>query len=200
MRLTPWGSAEIHHATGAAVCVWLLTGAFTINSQSVAVAVASAEADGQRTLSDGVYSPAQAARGQQIYRAQCAECHGTRWKGPADHRWPASPFSRSGVRVRCWSWSTRFKRRCRSLRLGHCPGSSPLTSRRTRCKATSFRPADDLSEAVLSRSAFPAAAASPAATAAGASAAASLPPPEGNLAELMRAIAFPNSNIIFNLS
>jgi len=26
-----------------------------------------------------------------------------------------------------------------------------------------------------------------------------LPPPEGNLAELMRAIAFPNSNIIFNL-
>src|SRR5947208_16867275 len=31
------------------------------------------------------------------------------------------------------------------------------------------------------------------------SAATSLPPPEGNLAELMRAIAFPNSNIIFNL-
>jgi len=30
-------------------------------------------------------------------------------------------------------------------------------------------------------------------------ASASLPPPEGNLAELMRAIAFPNSNIIFNV-
>jgi hypothetical protein len=27
----------------------------------------------------------------------------------------------------------------------------------------------------------------------------SLPPPEGNLAELMRAIAFPNANIIFNV-
>src|SRR5207247_3071592 len=31
------------------------------------------------------------------------------------------------------------------------------------------------------------------------SAVASLPAPEGNLAELMRAIAFPNSNIIFNV-
>jgi hypothetical protein len=33
----------------------------------------------------------------------------------------------------------------------------------------------------------------------GARIATSLPPPEGNLAELMRAIAFPNSNIIFNV-
>ena len=56
----------------------------------------------------------------------------------------------------------------------------------------------ELSEATLAQTAFPAA--RPAAAAAAAvSASGSLPPPEGNLAELMRAIAFPNSNIIFNL-
>jgi hypothetical protein len=45
---------------------------------------------------------------------------------------------------------------------------------------------------------FPSAAAAPARASAAAGGVA-LPPPEGNLAELMRAIAFPNSNIIFNV-
>ena len=56
----------------------------------------------------------------------------------------------------------------------------------------------ELSDAMLAQVAFPAARTSPAPIAATAGGA-SLPPPEGNLAELMRAIAFPNSNIIFNL-
>jgi hypothetical protein len=55
----------------------------------------------------------------------------------------------------------------------------------------------ELSDATLERITFPVARTSPAAVAT--SAGASLPPPEGSLAELMRAIAFPNSNIIFNL-
>ena len=55
-----------------------------------------------------------------------------------------------------------------------------------------------LSDAVLAQITFPRARTSqaPAATL---SAGAPLPPPEGNLAELMRAVFFPNSNIIFNL-
>ena len=56
----------------------------------------------------------------------------------------------------------------------------------------------ELSEAMLARIAFPATR-RPAAPAGGNFAGASLSPPEGNLAELMRAIAFPNSNILFNL-
>ena len=55
----------------------------------------------------------------------------------------------------------------------------------------------ELTDALLSQIAFPASRA-PAARVASATGS-SLPPPEGNLAELMRAIAFPNSNIIFNL-
>jgi hypothetical protein len=55
----------------------------------------------------------------------------------------------------------------------------------------------ELTDAALVQITFPAARTAPVPAATGA--AASLPPPEGNLAELMRAIAFPNSNIIFNL-
>src|SRR5258706_4161902 len=56
----------------------------------------------------------------------------------------------------------------------------------------------DLSEAALAQIVFPTARAS-AAPRVASLAGTSLPPPEGNLAELMRAIAFPNANIIFNL-
>jgi hypothetical protein len=56
----------------------------------------------------------------------------------------------------------------------------------------------ELSEAALAQIVFPtvrSAAAPGVANVAGTS----LPPPEGNLSELMRAIAFPNANIIFNV-
>jgi hypothetical protein len=56
----------------------------------------------------------------------------------------------------------------------------------------------ELNEAMLGRTVFPIVKSS--ATPARANlAGTSLPPPEGNLAELMRAIAFPNANILFNL-
>src|SRR5690606_36621646 len=35
-----------------------------------------AHAQAPRTVRDGVYTDAQAARGQAIYAAQCASCHG----------------------------------------------------------------------------------------------------------------------------
>jgi hypothetical protein len=56
----------------------------------------------------------------------------------------------------------------------------------------------DLSEAAPAQIVFPTQRSS-AAPRAASLAGTSLPPPEGNLAELMRAIAFPNANIIFNV-
>jgi len=56
----------------------------------------------------------------------------------------------------------------------------------------------ELSEAALAQIVFPTARISAAPSVTNA-AGATLPPPEGNLAELMRAIAFPNANIIFNV-
>src|SRR5688572_26276999 len=36
-----------------------------------------------RSITDGVYTAAQATRGEQIYKAQCAECHGDVLQGAA---------------------------------------------------------------------------------------------------------------------
>src|SRR5204863_4781802 len=58
--------------------------------------------------------------------------------------------------------------------------------------------AAELTDQGLAQVTFPAAAPVRAAVAAAANGA-GLPPPEGTLAELMRAIAFPHSNVIFNL-
>src|SRR2546423_9949139 len=53
------------------LCACALAGAFSLNGYA-----------GQlRSVTEGVYSTGQAARGQQIYQAQCAECHGNAMEG-----------------------------------------------------------------------------------------------------------------------
>src|SRR4029079_19158437 len=56
---------------GAAFCVFAILGALSPSGQAQAV----------RSVTDGVYSAGQATRGQQLYRAQCAECHGNALDG-----------------------------------------------------------------------------------------------------------------------
>lgn len=46
--------------------------------------LAVAAADAPRTVWDGVYSAAQAARGQKVYAAECARCHGDKLEGIDD--------------------------------------------------------------------------------------------------------------------
>jgi mono/diheme cytochrome c family protein len=38
--------------------------------------VVTAEQDGQRSVRDGVYTDAQATRGEKVYGVECAACHG----------------------------------------------------------------------------------------------------------------------------
>ena len=150
-----------------------------------------------RSLSEGVYSAAQATRGQAIYKAQCAECHGNALEGTV-----GSPLA--GDRFLS-EWSARplsaFVDKIQKTMPFSTPGSlsRPQSSDLTAyiLQVGKF-PAGrtELNEAALARIEFPQRSAAPtAASLAGTS----LPPPLGNLAELMRAIAFPNSNILFNL-
>src|SRR5215467_10519759 len=48
-------------------CVYAVAGALSITAQ--------------RSITEGVYSAGQAARGQQLYKAQCAGCHGNNMEG-----------------------------------------------------------------------------------------------------------------------
>jgi len=152
-----------------------------------------------RSVTEGVYSNAQAALGQQLYQEQCAECHGkamegtigpplagdsflSGWSGRplsnlADKIQKTMPFNRAG---------TLSPQQSADL-VGYMLQVGKFPSGQT-----------ELKEATLPQIALPtvqAAVAAPPPTSTGGS----LPTPEGNLAELMRAIAFPNANIIFNL-
>jgi DNA-binding beta-propeller fold protein YncE/mono/diheme cytochrome c family protein len=54
---------------------------FVTLASGFALVVAVAAQDGTKTTWDGVYSAAQAARGQAVYADKCAKCHGTEGGG-----------------------------------------------------------------------------------------------------------------------
>ena len=144
-----------------------------------------------RVISDGVYSAAQATRGQQLYKTQCAECHGNAIEGTI-----GSPLTGTSFLS---NWSARSLTTLVDKIQKTMPFNLPGTlSRQQSTELTAYIlqigkfPAGqaELSDAMLAQISFPTAQ-KPAAN--------SLSAPEGSLAELMRAIAFPNSNILFNL-
>jgi S-disulfanyl-L-cysteine oxidoreductase SoxD len=149
-----------------------------------------------RSIEKGAYTVGQAARGQQLYKSQCAECHGTALQGTS-----GPPLAGDGFLA---NWSARslgnLIDKIQKTMPFNLPGSlsrNQSTDLAAYVLEMGKFPAgqNEVSEAALAQIVFPtvrnAAAPSVAAT--------SLPPPEGNLAELMRAIAFPNSNILFNV-
>jgi len=157
------------------------------------------QAQQARSLSEGVYSAAQAIRGQEIYKTQCAECHGNALEGTV-----GSPLAGDSFLS---TWSARplsaFVDKIQKTMPFSTPGS---LSRQQSADLTAYIlqfgkfPAGraELTDATLAIE-FPPTRRSDAPGAAAALAGTSLPPPLGNLAELMRAIAFPNTNILFNL-
>ncbi len=191
MRLIPSGLVAVRYALGVASCACALVAAFSMTGRA-----------GQlRSVTEGVYSGGQAARGQQIYQAQCAECHGKAMEGTIGPPLVGESFLSN--------WSARplatLVDKIQKTMPFNLPGS---LSRQQSTDLAAYMlqagkfPAGqaELSDAMLAQIALPHGAnvrlrPRAAATAGGTS----LPPPEGNLAELMRAIAFPNSNIIFNL-
>jgi len=180
MRLIPLGPAALRDALCVATCAYALAGAFSLTGHA-----------GQlRSVTDGVYSAGQAARGQLIYQAQCAECHGKTMEGAS-----GPPLVGAGFLA---SWSARPLADLVDKVQKTMPFNLPASLSRPQStdlaayilQTGKFPTGPDLTEAALASIAFP--------TARG-SGGTSLAQPEGNLAELMRAIAFPNSNIIFNV-
>jgi mono/diheme cytochrome c family protein len=143
------------------------------------------------SITQGVYSTSQAMRGLEIYNAQCAECHGKALEGAIGPPLVGDAFLSN--------WSARSLAGLVEKTQKTMPFNSP--------GSLSSQQAKDLVAYILQMGKFPAGATELSDVTApqitfpvtARNASSSLPTPEGNLAELMRAIAFPNSNIIFNL-
>jgi mono/diheme cytochrome c family protein len=190
MRQMPRDLLVLRCVLGATCCAYVLSGAYFVVVGNAAQS---------RSVAEGVYSGAQASRGQQIYQAQCAECHGNSLDGG------------SGPPLVGESFLSNWSARSLTTLVDKIQKTMPFSlagslSRQQSTDLTAYIlqagrfPAgqSELNDSALAQVAFPTARTAPA-QAVSVSGTASLAPPEGNLAELMRAIAFPNSNIIFNV-
>lgn len=163
---------------------------------ALVTSAAITHAQGPKTVQDGVYTAAQATRGIALYGQQCATCHGATLQGASGPPLQGDPF------VSHWQTEplSALVLKIQKTMPADAPGK--LTAAQTA----------DLVAHVLNRNGFPAGTTELAATeavtnaiswpkrpAASTQAAATGPvrPPVGNLAQLMRGVFFPNSNLIF---
>jgi mono/diheme cytochrome c family protein len=160
---------------------------------AVSFAIQAAQA---RPVTGGVYSSAQAARGQQIYQMRCLGCHGPALEGAIGPPLAGDAF------LSVWSGRSlaELVDKIEKTMPPEQPGS---VSRDQAIDIVAFvlqsgkfpTGAADLSAATLAQTGFPAAASSAASAAAGA---VTFEAPS-NLAQLMRGVTFPNANILFNV-
>lgn len=153
-------------------------------------------AQAPRTVQDGVYSAAQAARGAAVYGQQCAACHGNALEGASGPPLQGEPF------IGHWQSEplTSLLLKIQKTMPASAPGTltaqqsadlvAHLLNRNNLPAGTAELPG---TEAALSRITWPQ---RPPASSASAAPGA-VRPPVGNLAQLMRGIFFPNSNLIF---
>jgi len=172
--------------TGIAVAVGL-----------IAAAIGVTQAQTARSAQDGVYTDAQAARGQAVYDKQCASCHGQGLKGLAAPPLVGDVFAAS------WQGQplSELVSKIRNTMPADAPGTVNATD------------AADLVALILKTGGFPASrtelassdgalkAVSWPARPAAAQAAGTVKayPPLGNMAQLMRGVFFPNSNLLFTV-
>ena len=160
----------------------------------------TAQAQAQNTVKDGVYTAAQATRGQAVYRERCGACHGDTLTGALAPPLVGVPF------LAAWETVSDLVGKIRNTMPASAPGS--LTPAQT-MDVTAFMlqsngfPAGGsvlTSDDSLKRMSIVAPAGSaPAAPAAKAPAAILTGLPAGNMAQVMRGILFPSSNMIFNV-
>ena len=179
------------------VCASLSAAAF-IFVVSISISI---EAQAPRTLQDGVFSDAQATRGQALYAQRCAGCHGPALVGAQAPALTGDGFT---GKFRMEPLSALFIK----IRYTMPPGAA------ANAQLTPEQSADLLAH-ILKSNAFPAgktdfAAADamnsmiewPAGRAGGAVVARNSPttfPPTGTLNQLMRGVFFPNSNLLFTV-
>lgn len=156
-------------------------------------------AQAARTANDRVYVDAQAARGRALYQQKCTTCHGDALEGKSAPPlvgseflavWGSQPLSELASKIRNTmpaddpgklTSAQTAELVAYILQAGKFPsGPTPLPSDEAALQSitlTGAKPATN-SAAASQMPAFP---------------------PTGNLNQLMRAILFPNSNIIFNV-
>jgi mono/diheme cytochrome c family protein len=177
----------------------LQTGVFATAALAVLILV-SMQAQAPRMVQSGVYADAQATRGQALYAKQCASCHGDALNGAQGPplvgdaflgNWRTQPLSALASKIRntmpADAPGTLNAAQTADI-VAHILKTDGFPAGRTELAST------DEALKAITWPAGPAAAAPVATTTQG-----KVYPPLGNMAQLMRGIFFPNSNLIFTV-
>ena len=187
MRSVSLSQSAVRYALGAAACAFIIATTFSMPS----------DAQQMRPLSEGVYSAEQAARGGVLYEETCASCHGPEFEGSIGPPLVGDFFMSNNSAVTLSAFVDTIQ--------NTMPFQAPQSLTREQSidlaayiiQGGEFPAGQaELTDAALAGIAFPV---TEAAETVATGPMPTLPPPAGNVAELMRAIAFPNANIIFNL-
>lgn len=179
-----------------------LLGSALVTGTLIAAVSALAHAQAPRTVQDGVFTDTQAARGQAIYGKLCESCHGDALKGAQ------APPLVGDIFVGNWHTQplSELVNKIRNTMPANAPGQLTLQQSSdlvAHILKTSGFPASGTelpsAEAALSRIAWPAQRIADAAGTTASAAQVRVFPPRGNMAQLMRGIFFPNSNLIFTV-
>jgi mono/diheme cytochrome c family protein len=162
-------------------------------------AAALTHAQAPRTVRDGVYTDAQAARGQAIYQKQCASCHGDKLQGAQGPPLVAAGFIGNWHTLPLSELAGKIRHTMPADAAGTLTAQQSVDLVAHILKTGSF-PAGKIEltsdDTALSRITWPQGlvAAAPATAGQG-----RVYPALGNMAQLMRGVFFPNSNLIFTV-
>ena len=186
MRVIRPGRRTVRWLTAGTLCAGAFAGTFVL----------AGHAGQSQSVTDGVYSVEQAARGEQVYQAQCTTCHGDALEGNV-----GPPLAGDGF-LAIWSAQPVVALVDKIRNTMPLEAPAPLSRQQSIDLAAYILQAGgfpagqaELTDAELPGIALPTA---PTSTAPAGGGDLSLAP-TANLAQLMRAVTFPNSNVIFNV-
>jgi len=189
MRRNGFGPAGIRCAFGAAATLWAVVGLFSITGYA---------GQARQVTAAGSYSAAQADRGKTLYSDQCVACHGEMLEGVVGPPLTGADFLTDfgGHPV------ADVVQKIQSTMPQQAPGTL------TRAQATDlaayilqfnkYPAGPDLTDATATQFTLPAGNAAAAPAAAVNTTGLPTVTATANLAQFMRAVTFPNANIIFN--
>ena len=186
MRVIRPGRTAVRGALAATLYAFAFAGVFVL----------SADAGQLRAVTEGVYTVEQAARGRDVYQAQCATCHGDALGGDVGPPLAGDDF------LSIWSARPMVDLVDKIHNTMPLQAPAPLSRQQSIDLAAYILQAGEfpagqaeLTDAMLPGVALPTVRGSSATATAGDVALA----PTANLAQLMRGVSFPNSNVIFNV-
>jgi S-disulfanyl-L-cysteine oxidoreductase SoxD len=170
-----------------------------VAAAAIGALLPAAHAQQARKASDGVYTDAQATRGRALYQERCALCHGNTLAGGGAPPLSGSVFIMAWGAQPLWELASKIRNTMPANDPGKLtpPQSADLVAYLLQFgKFPSGRTELGSDEAALKAIVLPGP--GPQANAPSASQAPAFPA-MGNMAQVMRGILFPSSNIIFNV-